>query len=93
MAEKIMHHLQKKKKKQSKAILNNMWLDFDVRRQQGMNLYTGGNIIMDYEQKGWFKLKMMDSFIYLWNTVMFLSAVWTLTAHIQCKGSIGEQVM
>ncbi len=40
-----------------------MWLDFDVRRQQGMNLYTGGNIIMDYEQKGWFKVKMMDSFI------------------------------
>ncbi len=28
-----------------------------------MNLYTGGNIIMDYEQKGWFKVKMMDSFI------------------------------
>ncbi len=63
MAEKIMHHLQKKTQKtvqnNSKQICGwiSMWED------NGMNLYTGGNIIMDYEQKGWFKLKMMDSFI------------------------------
>ncbi len=32
---------------------------------------------------------------YLWITVMFLSAVWTLilTAPIHCRGSIGEQEM
>ncbi len=31
---------------------------------------------------------------YLWNIVMFLSAVWTLilTAPIHCRGSIGEQI-
>ncbi len=30
-----------------KPFLTNMSLDFDVRRQQGMDFFTGGNI-MDY---------------------------------------------
>ncbi len=32
---------------------------------------------------------------YFWIIVMFLSAVWTLilTAHIHCRGSIGDQVI
>ncbi len=33
------------------------------------------------------------SFMFVWIIVMFLSADWTLTAPIHCRGSIGEQVM
>ncbi len=25
-----------------------MWVDFDVRGQQGMDVFTGGSVIMDY---------------------------------------------
>ncbi len=38
-----------------------------------------------------FKSLIDDS--YMWIIVMFLSAVWTLTAPIHCRWSFGEQVM
>ncbi len=30
-----------------------MLLDFNVRGQQGMDLFTGGSVIMDYGLKFW----------------------------------------
>ncbi len=36
------------KKKSQKQFLTNISVDFDVRRQQGMDFFTGGSIIMEY---------------------------------------------
>ncbi len=37
------------KQKQSKTVLKNMWVNFDVRRQQVINIFTGGSIIMSMD--------------------------------------------
>ncbi len=34
----------------SSTVYNENSLDFDLRGQQGMDVYTGGSVIMDYEQ-------------------------------------------
>ncbi len=31
-----------------RKIIQNYLVDFDVRGQQGMDFFTGGNVIMDY---------------------------------------------
>ncbi len=37
-----------------------MWVDFDMRGQQGMDFFTGRSAIMDYglNQKQWFEVKI-----------------------------------
>ncbi len=67
-----------------------MYVDLDVKRQQRMDFFTGGSVIINDGLVFW----PMDwsGVDYLWIMVMFLSAVWTLilTAPIHC---ICEQVM
>ncbi len=79
----------------NKNVLKNMLVNFDVRGQQGMDVFTGGSIIMYYFAQKWrFRVKNWCTEV-MWIIVMFLSAVWTLilTAPIHCRASIGEQVM
>ncbi len=63
-------------------------LPFEVKNVLKRFLQTWG-FFDSQDVNGWTRVD------YLWNIVMFLSAIWTLilTAPIHCRGSIEEQVM
>ncbi len=81
-----------------------MCVDFDVRQQE-MDFFTGGSVIMDYglilelKMSWWICFSFCLQDFNCWTgvvwIVMFLSAVWTLilTAPIHCRASTAEQVM
>ncbi len=80
-----------------------MLVDFDVRRQQGMDFFTGESIIMNYGSDG-LQLQCLTNMqlfisqdIKRWTGVLWITWVivmfWTfiLTAPIHCRGSSGDK--